>query len=117
MKTSKSYLERHDWTLRLQDAPQPGVNATSSSRSIDFLKTLWQGLVKTLSGSNELRVWQASDPDGYIHWRAHDPLTGESAICDSEDEMRVWIEQRYHNHPDLSEQWYQKQYYQLLPLR
>lgn len=117
MRTSKQYLERHqDWDLRLQDHNSTQPNSTAF-QPIAFLKTLWQGFAKTLIGGNELQVWQTSDIDGYIHWRAHDPLTGESAICDSEDEMRAWIEQRYHNHPDASEQWYQKQYYQLLPLR
>lgn len=130
MKTSKSYLERHNWQLRLQDAIQSGtqteatsgassnkINSKPASRPITFLNTLWQGFVKTIIGGNELRVWQTSDADGYVHWRAYDPSTGETAICDSEDEMRVWLEQRYHHHPEVSEQRYQKQYHQLLPLR
>lgn len=114
---SANSLERHDWKPRLQDAPQSGTNSTPTSNPIAFLKTLWQGFVKTIVGRNELRVWQTSDTDGYLHWRAYDPLTGETTIRDSEDEMRVWIEQRYHDHPNVAEQRYQKQYYQLLPLR
>jgi len=118
MKTSKQYLERRqDWNLRLQQS-----NSTSAFQPIAALKTIWQSaiwqsFVRTVIGSNELQVWQTTDPDGYLHWRAHDPLTGESVTCDSEDEMRAWIEQRYHHHPDVAEQQYQKQYYQLLPLR
>lgn len=113
MRTSKQYLEHHqDWNLRFQEP-----NSASASQPIAFLKALWQGFVKTAIGSNELQVWQTTDTDGYLYWRAYDPLTRESAICDSEDEMRAWIEQRYHNHPSAAEQHYQKQYYQLLPLR
>lgn len=116
MRSAKQQMERHDWKLRLPDTTQLKATATDSG-PIAFLKTVWQGLSRSMTGGNDLRVWQASDEDGYMHWRAYDPVTGETAICDSEDEMRVWIEQRYHHHPDESQQWYQKQYYQLLPLR
>lgn len=60
------------------------------------LQKVWQKLVKALTTSSELRVWQTFDCCGHPCWHAYDPATGRSACFGSESEIRVWVEQRYY---------------------
>lgn len=91
MKTSADSLDRQRleavWN---QDQPQ----AQNLKRA--GLKGILQRLLKFFIGGNELRIWQTYDRAGNNWWHAYDPVTGRHASVDSEAEMRVWIEQQYH---------------------
>ncbi len=58
------------------------------------LENIWY-LIKSLTALPELRVWHTYDNEGNSWWSAHDPKTGRSIRQISEEQMRVWIEQRY----------------------
>ncbi len=61
------------------------------------LQKVWQSVLRWISSSSELQVWQESDCHGCICcWHAYDPMTGSSACFGSEEEMRIWIEQCYY---------------------
>jgi hypothetical protein len=68
---------------------------TSLLRS-SILPTVWQNLMNSLLNGFELQVWQTHLRNGNCSWHAYDPMTGHSACFGSEDDMRVWIEQRYY---------------------
>ncbi len=59
------------------------------------LENIWQSLIERLTALPELRVWHTYDNEGNIWWSAHNPKTGRSICQISEEQMRVWIEQRY----------------------
>ncbi len=59
------------------------------------LQKAWQDLIQALTTSFELQVWQ-TQKNGQVCWHAYDPKTGRSACFGCEDDMRVWIEQRYY---------------------
>ena len=58
-----------------------------------WVGNVWSFLIDQLIGSNEPRIWQECNRSGEIYWRVYDPYTGRSAYCDSEDEVRAWLEQ------------------------
>ncbi len=64
--------------------------------SFAFKKAL-QGLLESLIGSNELRIWQSCDRSGTTWWHVYDPITGKHSSVASEEELRIWIEKRYYN--------------------
>ena len=59
------------------------------------LKTAWKRLTQSLLESQEVQVWRTADSQGNPSWNAHDPASGRSASGLSEDQMRVWLEQRH----------------------
>jgi hypothetical protein len=58
---------------------------------------LWKYLTMLLLGSAEPQIWQRRDPDERITWNVYDPLTDDSASFDSENEVRVWLDSRFHH--------------------
>ena len=62
---------------------------------MDSLRTAGSWLSQHLCHADEPRVWKTSDRSGQVHWHVYDPLTNRYAAFDSEDETRVWLEERY----------------------
>lgn len=58
-------------------------------------------LVKVLTTSDELRIWVCETRDGML-WHAYDPVSGQTRQFTSENELRVWIDQRYYQHYPIS---------------
>lgn len=56
---------------------------------------LWAWLTDTYITYPEPQVWQKRDRHGRLCWHAYDPMTRRSFWCESEDEMRQWLEERY----------------------
>lgn len=60
-----------------------------------MLRKVGQYLLNFLSGDTDIRVRQTSDELGNCHWDVYDPSTGKSASFASEQEVRIWLDQRY----------------------
>lgn len=73
--------------------PQPKRNLQSLRAK---LNDLWQGVIEFLETSSELYITQIQDAKGQTQWKAFDPTTGQSAQFDSEEDVRVWVEERYY---------------------
>ncbi|HEY9657785.1 MAG TPA: hypothetical protein V6C65_04915 [Allocoleopsis sp.] len=56
---------------------------------------LWAWLTDACDAYPEPQVWQKRDRQGHLCWHAYDPMTRRSFWCESEDEMRQWLEERY----------------------
>ena len=52
-----------------------------------------QGLMVS---SQELVIEKRRDRNGYCYWRVYAPMTQDIRIYHSENEVRVWLEQRHH---------------------
>jgi hypothetical protein len=65
-------------------------------RLISEFQRFLQHVVKVITTTPELQVWQTHDRKGHISWHAYEPKTGRSACFGSEEEIRVWIEMRYY---------------------
>jgi hypothetical protein len=59
------------------------------------LKKIGRSLIQFLSSSKELQVWQELDEQGDPSWSAYDPITKQSIHHISEQQIRIWIEQRH----------------------
>lgn len=60
-----------------------------------WLNQVWQFLTDLLIARSELQIIQTVDRNGQIWWYIYDPATGQTAWLESEDEARIWIENRY----------------------
>lgn len=55
------------------------------------LKQLWQGFIAFLAGNSEPKIQRVSEDN----WRVYDPKTNRSLNFTSEQEVRVWLDERY----------------------
>lgn len=88
-----NYSERAKLELLYQKTDSKSVKP---SKLFSFLNRLWQHLADTLTSVQEPQIWQGYDRHGNCWWYGYDPMTGRSICRDSEAEMRIWIEERYH---------------------
>lgn len=47
------------------------------------------------SQCQEPQVWKTIDSVGRVWWHVFDPNTGRTASLDSEEEVQIWLEERY----------------------
>jgi hypothetical protein len=62
------------------------------------LNSLWQAMLAHLKVSSEPQVWQSRNATGETVWNAYNPTTGQSIDQVSEQEVRVWLEERHYQY-------------------
>ncbi|MBW4490705.1 MAG: hypothetical protein KME12_23270 [Trichocoleus desertorum ATA4-8-CV12] len=81
------------WSL---DAPQG-----QPTNPFNICHLLWlnvrQALSNQLITSEEPEIQQFSDRDGSQGWSVANPRTGQKTYLQSEDEVRVWLEERFYH--------------------
>lgn len=81
--------------------PQPmesNTNTYESSRFniVEYLRRLGNRIVEYFNSQSEIKVWQRQDRFGNEYWEVYDPNTHRSASFGSEEEVRIWIEELFH---------------------
>ena len=94
-------LLRSSFALPIQPKSIPSKLTPTSPISV--AKTLGQGLAalgrrmqKKLVGSHEPVIEERRDRTGALYWRVYDPITQDRKFFYSEDDVRVWLDQRYY---------------------
>ncbi|HBR00157.1 MULTISPECIES: hypothetical protein [Roseofilum] len=62
----------------------------------DRLQKLWNYFVAIWWYSDEPRITEKKDRDGNWIYHVYDPLSHQHLMFDSEQEVRVWLEERYY---------------------
>lgn len=63
------------------------------------LNNAWQQFLSLITNANdEPHIWMSCDIHGRAHWNAYDPLTGKRLYAATENEVLVWLEDRYNTH-------------------
>lgn len=86
---SKTVLNR-----QYEIAPQlvEGANIRPSGLGYQ-LNQIWRSLSRYLSRSNEPQVWQVRSHSNEIRWRVFDPMSERTLFYNTEEEVRIWLEQ------------------------
>jgi len=66
-----------------------------SQAVINIFKATSASMLHSLTKPNEIRVWKVGDRQGVTYWKAYDPYTDRTSHLSSEDDLRIWLEQRY----------------------
>ncbi|MFB2894057.1 hypothetical protein ACE1CI_14195 [Aerosakkonemataceae cyanobacterium BLCC-F50] len=61
-----------------------------------WLSKFWNFIVECCIREPELKIVEQKDGAGNICYYIHDPLTDRSFYCASEQEVLIWLEQRYY---------------------
>lgn len=59
---------------------------------------IWQAIVAHLEATSEPRVWQTQDQSGREEWNAYDPASHQTLRQVSEQDLRVWLEERHYQY-------------------
>lgn len=62
---------------------------------LSWFSNIWHLLTDAFIYKSKIQVLQCCDRDGNLCWYVYDPITHQFAWLESEDEIRVWIEQLY----------------------
>lgn len=65
---------------------------TQPSRLLSLINRVWESLTQNLLKRSEPQVWQVRDRAGNTYWKAYDPASGQSLVCSTEREVRIWLE-------------------------
>ena len=55
-------------------------------------------LIEFLTGQSEPSIRTKQIADGSVQWIAYDPQSNQRRVFDSEQAVRVWLEQRHYNY-------------------
>lgn len=65
-------------------------------RLISSLKLNWlDRLARRIGAESEPQVWEKHDRHGHTFFKVYDPQSDRYLYLSSEDEVRVWLEERY----------------------
>ncbi|MBE9100089.1 hypothetical protein [Vacuolonema iberomarrocanum] len=94
MKSYDLYAELELITPEAKKEAQQALRAAKSP-----LKKIWQfaqGIQKHWANGSEPRIKQRWDSDGNPYYEVYDPISRQRLHCNSELEVRAWLEQRYY---------------------
>lgn len=74
----------------------PAVDRTPASAMPNepLLKRVGRWLYKSLTDTQQLRIWTKKTRNGVV-WCAYDPRCDLAITCNSEESLRIWLEQRH----------------------
>lgn len=73
-----------------------GTQAPKRSFPASQFKRIWNLLLSAFSGSSEPKIYQRHDRHGNIYFKVYDPVTHQIGTFNTEQEVRVWLDQRYY---------------------
>ena len=94
MNTYPSNAQLEIQRRRLEQLWRPTPAERFRQTSSRWLRTAGQWLLSVLTEGDQLRIWTKETKQG-IRWFVHNPMDDRHHQFDSEEAMRVWLEQRY----------------------
>ena len=82
---------RHWWhdSQRQQETPK-------GSEIQQIFNQVGRKVLDWLSNPPGPRIWQTKDRTGHISWHIYDPTTARSRCLNSEQEVRMWLDEQYY---------------------
>ncbi len=98
-------MKSHTLSPRLN---APGLRSLESVRYTPDVSALWQSLISLfhipgfwhrvaafLTGPTEPQIYSRRDRRGKVYYRLYDPRTDQRRVFSSEEDIRIWLDQRY----------------------
>mgnify|MGYP006278371051 CR=1 FL=1 len=97
MKTT--FFDTYNNAWQYSHTAEIAAAAKSEKSFKELLTDLWQGVVAAITKTgDEPRIWLTHTADNKPHWNVYDPATGRRLYGATENEVMVWLEQRYNYH-------------------
>jgi hypothetical protein len=82
-----------------EQKPENEIKNPHQSKLASLSSRCWESLTQLFTRNTEPYIWQKRDRHGNLFWQLYDPSTNRSATFSSEDEVRIWLEERYYHSP------------------
>ena len=69
------------------------IYKSESSSLKNWLTGIWQVVINVMTTSDEPKIWTSKDWFGHTWWNIYFPRTGQIVRLNSEEEVRVWLEE------------------------
>jgi len=92
MKPTMSWLEYQQLELIIPESSKYRLKPVYKK----LLNDIGKFLVRHLFVSPDVQIWCTYDDQRNIWWNAYDPVSRRSIYRLSEEQMLVWVEQRYY---------------------
>lgn len=93
MKMTAKFIERYPISV----TEYRELEGFSKKQKLGSLVShIFQVLIAKLSGGNDPQIKLKYSPAGHEYWYVYDPTTGKAETFATEADVRVWVEQRYH---------------------
>jgi len=102
MKPSMTHQEYQRLELISSQSTKPTIKPTIVTKVVTSLRNIWQALLTYSLTNPELRVWTTTDATGQLVWKVHDPVTQARMEFASEQDLRIWLEERYYQTPEVT---------------
>jgi len=73
----------------------PSAVRHSAKGQGQWVRSLLRQILNFLAGKESIQIQQRCDRSGSLYWVVYDPHLRNHLRFDSEQEVRVWLEQRY----------------------
>lgn len=60
-----------------------------------WLGRIWKAIAPFIISSNEPKIRAIANRFGEVRWIVYDPITRYQTTLNSEDEVRIWLDNRY----------------------
>lgn len=80
----------------VKPAKQDVKPAKQNSIKLPGLEQLWNSVLEILTKSPEPKVYQKHDRNGKLYFQVYDPIARQSSTFNTEQEVRIWLDQRYY---------------------
>lgn len=70
--------------------------AKPNSIKLPDLEQLWNFVLEILTRSPEPKIYEKHDRNGKLYFQVYDPITHQSSTFNTEQEVRIWLDQRYY---------------------
>ncbi|MDJ0703875.1 MAG: hypothetical protein QNJ46_11400 [Leptolyngbyaceae cyanobacterium MO_188.B28] len=92
MNIQSTHYEELQQTVPGKSRPLSGGHHLSN-----YLQALFGSLIRVLAPTESPIIREVRTLDGQTQFNAYDPLTNQRIRRASEEEIRVWLEQRYYS--------------------
>ncbi len=72
------------------------IGDQSSSGVLNALRNGLKSAIARLTATTEPQIWPTQTRDGQVQWNAYDPMTHQSLEFVTEDDLRIWLENRHY---------------------
>jgi hypothetical protein len=69
---------------------------TQSLKKLSFFNRIWGYFRDLLTLNEEPQIWETIDHSGKVWWKIYDPVSDEFFQLESQQEVLIWLEERYH---------------------
>ncbi|GAB4446177.1 MAG: hypothetical protein OHK0035_40420 [Cyanobacteria bacterium J069] len=90
-------MKFHMLSIQSQNHLLNAIGNINLNAKVSFwMNEIWKAIAHRLTASGELQIRKVKTRSGELIWQIDDPITGYRTKLQTEAEVRIWLDQRFH---------------------